>query len=182
MEIKYVNPKDIVPYAKNAKLHDSNAKLIANSIKAFGFKQPVLVDEQMVVISGHGRLEASKLLKLDSIPIIIADDLTEAEIKAYRIADNKVAEKSTWDNDLLKLDIEELEFDMVEFGFSQAEMNDLFDWNEPEEEPEPKEENGDAVPMEDDTVIIIRCASDEELEETFNKLFEEGYDCKLTTY
>lgn len=178
MQIKYMNTDEVIPYDRNAKVHGYNADLIANSIKQFGFKQPILIDEDNIIIAGHGRLQAAKILKLDQVPVIVADDLTEAQVTAYRIADNKVSESSTWDNDLLKLDLLDLDLDMTDFGFTQNELDDLL--NDPE--PVIIEESGDPVPMKDDTVIVIRCDNDAELEETFNKLTEEGYQCSLTVF
>lgn len=126
------NIKEIKPYAKNAKLHsESQVKKIAESIKAFGFRQPIVIDKNSEIIVGHGRFEAAKILKLEKVPCIDATDLTEEEVKAYRLADNKLNE-SDWDMDLV---IEEMGKLDIEFqaltGFDSDDLKiDLSDANE----------------------------------------------------
>ena len=92
---------DIKPYEKNARKNDDAVKYVAESIKQFGFKVPIVIDKDNVIVAGHTRYKASKELGLDAVPCIVADDLTEEQIKAYRLADNKVSEVSEWDFDLL---------------------------------------------------------------------------------
>ena len=117
MDVEYIKPSELIPYSKNAKRHPTDqVKLIANSIKQFGFQQPLVIDKDNVVIIGHGRLLASKRLKLKEVPVVRVDNLTEDEIKALRFADNKVAE-SEWNMDLLKDDILDIDLDMSDFGF-----------------------------------------------------------------
>ncbi len=114
----------IIAYEKNARLHlPEQIKQIADSIKEFGFTIPVLVDENGVLIAGHGRVEGAKLLGLTELPVMTARGWTEAQIKAYRIADNAVALNAAWSPDLLKLEFESLkalDFDLVLTGFDQA--------------------------------------------------------------
>ena len=119
MEIVYLPPGELKPYAKNAKKHpDDQVEHIANSIREFGFRQPIVVDKNNVVVIGHGRLLAAKKLGLEEVPVVKVDDLTEAQINALRLADNKTNE-SEWD--MLTLDAEladlSLDFDMADFGF-----------------------------------------------------------------
>ena len=117
MDIQYISPKDLVPYGKNAKRHPAEqVKLIANSIKEFGFQQPIVVDNNNVVVIGHGRLLASKRLKLPEVPVVRVENLTEDQIKALRLADNKVAE-SEWNMDLVIDEIADIDLDMSDFGF-----------------------------------------------------------------
>lgn len=123
-EIMIISTDELIPYDNNVKLHKNNVELIANSIKSFGFKQPILIDKNYIVIAGHGRLLASKKLGLPEVPVIIADDLTETQVKALRLADNKVSE-SPYDEALLQLELEQLstsDYDMELFGFSDAEL------------------------------------------------------------
>ena len=137
IKIEYLNPKSLTPYEKNAKKHPSEqVEHIANSISEFGFKQPLVIDANNVVVIGHGRLMAAKKLGLKEVPCIRADDLSEAQIKALRLADNKTNE-SEWDFDILEDELEELthDFDMTDFGFEE------FDWED--EEPEVKEDDYD---------------------------------------
>ena len=120
LKIAYMSPKELKPYAKNAKKHPAEqVEHIANSIREFGFRQPIVIDEKNVVVIGHGRLLAAQKLGLDTVPVTRADDLTEAQIKALRLADNKTNE-SEWDFAELEAELAELEmgFDMSEFGFT----------------------------------------------------------------
>ena len=118
MEIFNIKVKDIVPYEKNAKTHpDSQVTYIANSIREFGFRQPLVVDKDNVLVIGHGRLAAAKRLGLKEVPVVRADDLTEEQIKALRLADNKTNE-SDWDYDLLNEELDTIfDIDMESFGF-----------------------------------------------------------------
>ena len=122
--------KEIKPYEKNARKNDDAVKYVAESIRQFGFKVPIVIDKDNVIIAGHTRYKASKELGLEAVPCIVADDLTEEQIKAYRLADNKVSEVAEWDFDLLGDEIADiLDIDMSDFGF-----------NIPEEEEEEEEE------------------------------------------
>ena len=119
MDIVNVKVKDLKPYEKNAKKHpDEQVEHIANSIKEFGFRQPLVIDANNVVVIGHGRLMAAKKLGMKEVPCVRADDLSEAQIKALRLADNKTNE-SEWDFGELEKELDELsvEFDMMDFGF-----------------------------------------------------------------
>ena len=109
---------DLKPYEKNPRKNDEAVKYVAESIKSFGFKVPIVIDKENIIVAGHTRYKAAKKLKLKEVPCIIADDLTDKQIKAYRLADNKVAEMSEWDFDLLNEELEDLfNFDMTAFGF-----------------------------------------------------------------
>ena len=116
MNIIEKNLKDIKPYEKNPRKNDNAVEYVANSIKEFGFKVPIVIDKNGVIVAGHTRYKASKKLGLEKVPCIIADDLTDEQIKAYRLADNKVGEKSEWDFDLLQDELSEiLNIDMKMF-------------------------------------------------------------------
>ena len=97
MEIIYKNVDDLIPYAKNPRKNSKAVGYVANSMKEFGFKVPIVIDSNNVIVCGHTRLLASKKLGFDSVPCIVADDLTDEQIKAFRLADNKVSEKAEWD-------------------------------------------------------------------------------------
>ena len=133
MEVKYVSPGELIPYAKNAKQHPpEQVERIANSIKRFGWQQPIVVDRENVVIIGHGRLFAAKELMLDSVPVVYADNLTEDEVNALRLADNKTNE-SAWDFSTLEEELAALDIagiDMTQFGFENLNTDDF----EPQEE------------------------------------------------
>lgn len=115
MNIKNVKIDTLIPYVNNPRNNTDAIDKVASSIKEFGFRVPIVIDKNNIVVTGHTRLLASKKLGLEEVPVIVADDLTEAQIKAFRIADNKVSEYSTWDIDLLRNELdmlEELNFDL----------------------------------------------------------------------
>lgn len=113
---------ELHPYEKNPRKNDEAVKYVAESIKQFGFKVPIVIDSDGVIVAGHTRWKAAKKLGLETVPCIVADDLTEEQIKAFRLADNKVAEKAEWDFDLLAVELDELfNFDMAVFGFDNEE-------------------------------------------------------------
>ena len=129
---------DLIPYIRNPRKNDEAATKVAASIKEFGFKQPIVVDKNMIIVAGHTRLLAAQKLGLKKLPVIIADDLTESQIKAYRIADNRVAEEAEWDYDLLKLEINDLvdlNFSLIETGFSQDELDKILNGDEDSDNP-----------------------------------------------
>ena len=129
LKIIYQNPRDIRPYSRNARLHnDKHVCQIANSITEFDFTNPLLVDEDNVLLAGHGRLLAAKKLGLDSVPCVRIDYLTDAQKRAYRITDNQLTINGDWDRDLLGLelkDLSDLDFDLDVIGFETAELDVL---------------------------------------------------------
>lgn len=118
---------EIKPYEKNPRKNDDAVKYVAESIKEFGFKVPIIIDRNNTIVAGHTRYKAAKKLGLSEVPCIIADDLTDEQIKAFRLADNKVAEKAEWDFDLLSDELDDLfDYDMSVFGFDdEAEEPDI---------------------------------------------------------
>lgn len=118
LKIEYLPVDMLKPYSKNAKVHDSiQVSHIANSIREFGFRQPIVIDKDNVIVIGHGRLLAAKELGLETVPCARADDLTDEQIKALRLADNKTNE-SEWDIDLLNVELDNIfDIDMEQFGF-----------------------------------------------------------------
>lgn len=122
MEIVLKKLKDLKPYEKNPRRNDEAVEYVANSIKEFGFKVPIVLDKDNVIVAGHTRYKASVQLGLKEVPCIVADDLTEEQIKAFRIADNKVGEIAEWDEDLLAIEMDDItEFDMSDFGFLEED-------------------------------------------------------------
>lgn len=108
---------DLIPYENNPRHNDGAVKAVANSIKEFGFKVPIVIDKNNVIIAGHTRLKAAKELGLEEVPCIVADDLTEDQIKAFRLADNKVGELSEWDFAKLEEELAGINMDMTAFEF-----------------------------------------------------------------
>ena len=136
MNVEYIAPSELIPYGKNAKRHPAEqVKLIANSIKQFGFQQPIVVDSNNVVVIGHGRLLASKRLKLKEVPIVKIENLSEDQIRALRLADNSVAE-SEWNLDLLADEVADLDFDLSDFGLDTILAGFDNDTSDDEEEDE----------------------------------------------
>jgi ParB family transcriptional regulator, chromosome partitioning protein len=127
LKIEYVATDDLIPYINNSRTHsESQIKQIAASIREFGFTNPILIDEGGSVIAGHGRLVAAELLDLDQVPTITLEGLTDAQRKAYVIADNKLALNSGWDFETLQNEIDllkELDFDISIIGFDDSELN-----------------------------------------------------------
>ncbi|EMC0736726.1 ParB N-terminal domain-containing protein [Enterococcus faecalis] len=125
MDIKVQKTEDLIPYEKNPRHNEDAITAVAKSIEKFGFKVPIVVDASNVIVNGHTRLKAAKYLGLKEVPTIIADDLTPEQIKAFRLADNKVGEIATWDEELLNAELDELadlDFDMTEFGFDLPDI------------------------------------------------------------
>ena len=125
------------PYANNPRDNESAVEPVAKSIKEFGFKVPIVATSDGEIINGHTRFKASKRLGLEKVPVIIADDLTDEQIKAFRLADNKVSEFSKWNEAKLRDELKQLEMDMAEFGFEFTELTELLE-EEKEQEPEIK--------------------------------------------
>jgi len=128
-KIEFMSIKDLVPYARNSRTH-SNAQIdqIAESIKEWGFTTAVLVDSDGGIIAGHGRVLAARRIGMESVPVMIADGWTDAQKRAYVIADNKLALNAGWDEELLALELEELrglDFDLELIGFDESELDKI---------------------------------------------------------
>ena len=160
MEIVMMNIDEIIPYENNPRKNDDAVEAVVNSIKNFGFKSPIVVDANKVIVNGHTRLKASKLLGLTMVPVIIASDLTEEQCRALRLADNKTAEIASWDKKLLlqeleSIDWEGLQMDMTDFGF-----DNIFD-SKPQEVTHDDFEEGQYIPatpysMQGDVYLLGR--------------------------
>ena len=142
LKIEYVDIDSIKPYENNPRHNEEAIPYVMNSIKEFGFKNPIIIDKNNVIIAGHTRLESAKRLGMKEVPIIYADDLTEEQVKAFRLADNKVSEKAEWNFELLDEELEDLDIDMSNFGFDKIEdidINSFFEDSEPKQEENKKE-------------------------------------------
>ena len=123
MQIIYKKIDEVIPYENNPRKNDEAVDYVAKSIKEFGFKVPIIIDKNNVIVTGHTRLKASKKLGLKEVPVIMADDLTDEQIKAFRLADNKVAEFAEWDDSLLKMELDDIDIDMTDFGFILGDIS-----------------------------------------------------------
>jgi DNA modification methylase len=183
MKIEIADITSIKPYENNPrKLKDAAIEKVAMSLKEYGFRQPIVVDKDRIIVVGHTRYRASKKLGFKEVPITIADNLTPEQINAYRIADNRTAEESEWDNELLKMEIKELEakdFKLDLLGFNDEQLNDILfeekqgltDEDEvPEAPEEPISKLGDIWKLGKHKLIC----GDSTAEETFKNLFNNN--------
>ena len=170
MDIKNIAVKDLIPYEKNTKKHDDvQINNVAESIKQYGFVQPIVIDKNNVVVIGHCRLLAAKKLKMREVPCVCVDDLTEEQVKALRIVDNK-SNESPWDFDFLADELAEINLDAFNFDFGVS-------FDDDDTETKKREE----IALNESISVVIECADDEEAETIFEKLSEEGYKCHIST-
>nr|DAI10811.1 MAG TPA: ParB protein [Caudoviricetes sp.] len=136
---------DVKPYENNPRNNDSAVDAVAASIREFGWQQPIVVDKDGVIIAGHTRYKAARKLGLTEVPVVVADNLTEEQTKAYRLSDNKTGELAKWDFSALEEELSKFtEIDMEQFGFSQEES--VFDLLE-------NDENGDVMSLRNDDLV-----------------------------
>jgi ParB-like chromosome segregation protein Spo0J len=176
MKITQKKVTELIPYVKNSRTHsDEQVVQIAASIKEFGWTNPILIDGQNGIIAGHGRLMAARKLGYKEVPTIELADLTETQKKAYIIADNRLALNAGWDNEMLKLEFDDLSkmgFDLEMTGFSIKEIEAL-----------------DTSVIDDDDVkeasdesrnlLMIECVGERELEKLYEEMQERGFECKI---
>jgi DNA modification methylase len=160
MEVKLVGIDDVKPYEANPRDNDAAVEAVAASLRQFGFRQPIVVDEGMVIICGHTRWKAARKLGLAKVPVHVATDLTPEQVKAYRIADNKTGELAEWNMDLLPIEIADLQaadWDMGQFGFTAEELSKLLEGDlqegltDPDDVPAPPDE---AITRRGDLIIL----------------------------
>lgn len=172
MNIQSVNINNLKPYENNPRNNKEAIDYVMNSIKEFGFKVPLVIDKQNVIVCGHTRYLAAKKLHMKELPCIIADDLTDEQIKAFRLADNKVSEFSEWDMELLNDELLNLDLDMDMFGFG---------FEDDEEIKEPKERDDLSDKVAETYEVIIECADELQQEEIYTRLSSEGMKCRVLT-
>jgi len=165
---------DLIPYSNNTRTHsDGQVKQVADSIKEFGFTNPVLIDENLGIIAGHGRIMAAKKLKMDEVPTIMLTGLSEAQKKAYVMADNQLALNAGWDLEKLKFEIEDLksmDFDVDVIGFSDKFMDNLFKTDDIFDTD---------VKDEKEMLLVIEFEEESDQESLYNELKERGYNIKV---
>ena len=176
-EIKQVS--DLIPYVNNSRTHsDEQVNQVAASIKEFGFTSPILIDQQGGLIAGHGRVMAAKKLQLEEVPCIVLSGLTEAQKKAYIIADNQLPLNAGWDLDKLKLEVEtlqELDLDIDVLGFDDEFLDSLLNSlaiNDSEEELK-----GESYCEKFN--VVVECNNEQQQEVVYSKLQAEGYICQV---
>jgi ParB-like chromosome segregation protein Spo0J len=174
---KLISVDSLIPYARNSRTHsDEQVSQIAASIKEFGFLNPVIIDGENGIIAGHGRVMAAKKLGIKQIPYVDASHLSEAQRRAYVIADNKLALNAEWDFDILKIeldDLEQMDFDLSILGFDDEEtfkiLGDGLD--------EPKQ------PIEDEYKevyeVVVSCRDESEQEAIFQMMTAKGLKCRV---
>lgn len=170
---------ELLPYALNSKIHgEKQVKQIAASIKEFGFNSPILISKENSVIAGHGRLEAAKLLGMTIVPCVVLEHLDEIKEKGYRLADNRIAQNSLWDDELLRVDLESINkacnFDINDvLGFNDDEidrlLNDDFEFNDTSETGEKKDK-----PLQ----IVVMFDNEDDQQELFLELKDRGFRIK----
>ncbi len=151
-EVQYCSPEELIPYEKNPRDNRLAINDVVRSIEEYGFTNPILVNEEKVILAGHTRREAAILAGMERVPYIVVDGLTEAQQRAYRLADNKLSELALWDEDLLKEELEDLldaDYDLSLTGFSDVDLTDLLKDEEDLEDIEPEEpkEKKTTLPM-----------------------------------
>lgn len=165
--LNYVDINSITPYAKNSRINEDTIKIVAESIKAYGFQQPLVVDENDVIVVGHSRYRASKLLELTEVPVIKFQG-TLKEAKEYRIADNRIQDYSEWDKDVLLNELMSLDDVPVPTGFTNSEVDELL-------------KSGIRTEYAIPTVfeVVVEVDSEEIQEMIYEKLIKEGKSCRL---
>lgn len=169
---------EIKPYEKNPRKNDNAVDAVANSIREFGFKNPIVIDGNNVIICGHTRYKAAQKLGLDTVPCVVASDLTDEQIKAYRLADNKVAELAEWDIDLLDEELDGIfDIDMSDFGFDLSEEEEETEVIEDEvpEEVEPVAKQGDIWQLGRHRLMCGNSLEQADIDELL-----DGNKCELT--
>lgn len=173
--------EDLIPYARNSRTHsDAQVAQIAASVREFGWTNPVLVDGENGIIAGHGRVLAARKLGMDDVPCIELIGLTDAQRRAYIIADNKLALNGGWDDELLALELGELhaaDFDMALLGFDAGELSAAMGLDEELDGDAPKIDEG--IDYKEKFAIIVECADEAEQQATFERLDGMGFTCKV---
>lgn len=173
MEVLNLKIDDIKPYENNPRNNLDAVDATANSIKEFGWQQPIVVDKDMVIIAGHTRLLAAKKLGLDTVPVVVASNLSDEQARAYRLADNKTGELAEWNlaqldeelESILNIDMEDYGFDLDDVGTDDIDVTDK-DLSET---------------FSEKFELKITCDSERQLEELYNELTERKFECSILT-
>lgn len=174
MDILNLGLEEIKPYEKNPRNNDNAVDAVAASIREFGFKVPIIIDKDNIIVAGHTRYKAAKKLGLKTVPCIKADDLTDEQVKAFRLADNKVAEQAEWDFDLLNEELETITMDMEQFGFDLPEDDeeetptDIIEDDVPDVPEEPKSKYGQVYQLGNHRLMCGDSTKKEDVDKLLN--------------
>lgn len=190
MKIEELSLDVIKPYEKNPRKNEGAVDGVAESIKQFGFQQPIVVDKNNVIVAGHTRYKAAQKLGLKTVPCVRADQLTKEQIKAYRILDNKLNELATWNFEALAEELKSFKFDFSGFNFDFSDFQFSLDDEKKSTESESNSssklsEEKASLEITPETVfkygIYVEVDTEEEQQELYNRFVEEGYNVRLTT-
>ena len=171
MDILNLGLEEIKPYEKNPRNNDNAVDAVAASIREFGFKVPIIIDKDNIIVAGHTRYKAAKKLGLKTVPCIKADDLTDEQVKAFRLADNKVAEQAEWDFELLNEELETITIDMEQFGFDLPEEEtptEIIEDDVPDVPEEPKSKYGQVYQLGNHRLMCGDSTKKEDVEKLLN--------------
>ena len=176
LQIKQLSVDDLIPYAKNSRTHSAEqVAQIAASIREFGFTNPVLIDSEGGIIAGHGRVQAARKLGMTEVPCIMLDNLTELQKQAYIIADNKLALNAGWDDELLKIELQDLhaqDFDMGLLGFDAQELSEAMGLDDVDEVEKD-------IDSSDKFQLLIEYETESQLQRAFDEIKAKGLTCKI---
>lgn len=169
MKIIEKDLSEIRPYENNPRNNEVAVSFVANSLREFGWKQPIVIDKDGVIVAGHTRYKAALSLGWTKAPCLIADDLTDEQIRAYRLADNKTGEAAEWDFSALEAELDAIDMDMEQFGFLE------------DEEENEKNSEKESESIEEQFQLIIDCTSEEDMKQKYDTLREVGIECRVST-
>lgn len=168
MQLARKKLSEIKPYERNPRKNDQAVDAVAESIRQCGYVAPIIVDEDGIILAGHTRYKALKKLGRDEAEVVVKSGLTDEQKRKYRLLDNKTNELAEWDFDLLAEELEGLDFGALELDWGlDAEVNELKERQE--------------ASFHETISVVIDCQTDEEAEEIFSRLNEEGYHCRIST-
>lgn len=167
---------DLVEYARNPRKNDHAVDKVAAAIREFGFRVPILAKSDKTIVDGHLRLKAAKKLGLEDVPVMLCDDMTDAQIRAFRISVNRVAEFAEWDYEMLKIelgDLESMDFDLSILGFDDEETFKLLG-DGLDESKQPSEDEYKEV-----YEVVVSCCDESEQEAIFQMMTAKGLKCRV---
>ena len=164
----------LVPYENNPRINDEAVPYVEESINQVGYITPIVIDENNIILAGHTRLKALENNRhgAETIEVLRVSGLSEEQKRKYRLLDNKTSEKAKWDFTKLEEELSELDFGDFDFEFESDTEN---------EEQQEKQEQTQSIDYKESISVVIECKNDEEAEEIFNALTQEGYSCRIST-